>query len=139
MLLDLAENALGARPGLVVNLPLYQDLQTCDIEEKSNLLQLRTVCYAKSTWVNVASSIKPYLSFCEVRGKNPYPVDRTVLELCILKLIQDGKSRSVIENLVKSLIFASNFLGCHISLEEKVIKNALKFASKICNIPRIGL
>ena len=86
LLLQLAENALGAKPALTMNLPLYQQLKECDGVEMANLIQLRTVCFSKSTWFSSSSGLKPYLKFCESSKKDPYPVDRTLLELCVLLL-----------------------------------------------------
>ena len=132
LLLQLAENALGAKPDLTVNLPLYQQLKECDDLEMANLIQLRTVCFSQSTWFSSSSGLKPYLNFCVRSKKDPYPVDRTLLELCMLSLVEDGKTVQVIENMTKSLVFAANFLGCTFSSSEKRVKNALKFVRKIC-------
>ena len=134
-LIKLAEEAFGSNPETTKNLSLYKDLIAYDEEELANLLQLRVACFATSTWRSHSSSIKRYIIFCQTREVALYPVDTSILDLCILHLVQLQKSVQVIENLVKAVIFASNFLGCSLSMSNCHIKNTLKFVSKICNSP----
>lgn len=129
---ELAQNALGADAVITDNSPLYHQLRVFSGEEYLNLLQLRIMCFATSTWFNHASGIRPYLALCNERAISPYPVNQHIVELCILKLAQEGKSSQVIRHLVQSVTFASNFLGYKCSAGD--FKKPLKFASKLCKI-----
>ena len=133
MLIKLAEQAFGASSTTTKKLPLYLELIKFSDNEIVNLLQLRVVCFASSTWINYASALKPYINFCKIRKIPLYPVDTSILDLCVLKLVQDRKTTAVIDNLFKAVIFASNFLGCKLSFQDRHIKNTIKFVSKICN------
>ena len=116
-------------------MPLYQDLVKYEGADLASLLQLRVACFAISTWLTNTSAIKKYIQFCRVRQVPLYLVDLSILNLCVLNLIQERKSQQVIVNLISSVVFASNFLGCSLSTQDKQIKNTLKFVSKICHKP----
>ena len=113
-----------------MDLPLFQQLEDYEGQEVVNLLQLRIMCFAQSTWCSMVRGLKPYLNFCLARKVKPYPVNISHLNLCSLQLAQEGKSSQVIEHFINSVLFASNFLGSSISKSEKSIKNTLKFISK---------
>ena len=77
---DLARNVFGAEGSVVDNSPIYHQFRGMDGEEMLQLLQLRVLCYAKSTWFNYHNSIKPYLNFCIGKIIEPYPVNHVALE-----------------------------------------------------------
>ena len=124
-LLVLAENAFGSDQVTTKTLPLYQDLVKYEGDDLASLLQLRVACFAISSWLTNTSAIKKYIQFCRVRQVPLYLVDLSILNLCVLNLIQERKSQQVIVNLISSVVFASNFLGCSLSTQDKQIKNTL--------------
>ena len=110
-------------PSSVVSmLPLYEQLSTYAPEERDELVKIRLQCFSKNTIFNYANGIKPYIKFCEQKNISPLPAERIELELFSIFMINQGKSAQSIENVIKSLIFCSNFGGIAISLSDKNIK-----------------
>ena len=86
-------------PVVTKKLPLAKSLQKYSGSDLDNLIQLRVMCFSKSTWFTYNSCIKPYIDYCKVRDLEPYPVDYINLELCCIQLIIQGKTSQTIEKL----------------------------------------
>lgn len=80
--------------------------------------------------------------FCKNRDVQPYPVNVSILNLCLFSLAEKSKTQGVLESIVKAVSFASNFLGCGGIASHYSVKQMLKFTGKVCitkTNPKSGL
>ena len=128
LLVDLARNAFGVSEAVVTSLPLYQQMLGYRDEEVEDLVRLRILCFARSTLLSNASGIKKFIKFCGIRKVDPFPVNVNLLQLCILKLANDGCSYQIVEKTVRSVVFVANLFGLEMSAKDQMIHKALKFS-----------
>ena len=100
-------------------------------DELLSLVQLRIISFSKNTWSSNISGLKKYRDFCLKRNVEPFLVDMNQLQLCLIEMVKNHKSTQILEHLVNSVIFSSNFLGWSLTSKERSIKDLLKCVSKL--------
>ena len=110
IILEFTSVVLGCPPSTSVLLPVYEELAGLSEEEVEQVSVAKILAFEVNTWFKHAQAIKTYVRFCELRQCSTYPVNVGVLNLCLLSLSQKGKSKGVIESVVKAVSFASIFL-----------------------------
>ena len=131
MLINLVERAFGVPRGRFEEVPLASQLTQFDGSELLDLIRLRVLCFSKNTWLSMLNGMNKYFDFCVDREIITFPVDVNNLQLCLIDLVKKGKSIQVVENVVDSVVFCSNFIGWNLTTKDKIFKNVLKSFSKL--------
>jgi len=101
-------------------------------EEAGDLLKATVLAYASTTWQRHSSGIKKFISFCLARELSIFESNPYIVNLFILKRVQDGASYGMITSFLDSLSFVLRFFKIPNFLDDPMIKTLKKFAEKTC-------
>ena len=124
-------NAFGVPGERLEGVPIVNELSKYSGSDLLELIRLRVLCFSKNTWISMLNGMRKYLDYCQTHEISTFPVDYNSVQLCLIEFVKKGKSIQVLENIVDSIIFCSNFIGWRQTAKDKVFKNMMKSLSKL--------
>jgi hypothetical protein len=130
LFLDFGETVLGIPEDWLKVTRAFTDFQTQEGAEE--LLKATVLAYASSTWLRHSSVIKSFISFCLARELSIFESTPYIVNLFILKRVQDGVSYGMIQSFLDSLSFVLRFFKVANFVDDPMVKVIKKFAEKTC-------
>ena len=129
--LDFGEKVLGIPETWLVETRSFFEFQSQEGAEP--LLKATVLAYASSTWLRHASAIKSFVSFCLARELSIFESTPYIVNLFILKRVQDGVSYGMITSFLDSLSFVLRFYKVRNFVDDPMVRTLKKFAEKTCD------
>ena len=83
MLREFLFQAFGVSARRIEEVPLYQELLSIDGNNLLDLVKLKVICYAKTTWLSHLNNSSKFIEFCVSQKVDPFPLNDNFLQLFI--------------------------------------------------------
>ena len=123
---------LGLQPRDVINTRPFDMEFEETAADLDFLAKARILAYSIGTWIGYASTVKGFLAFCANRELSPFECTPSVLNLYMLREVENGKHVSFFEKFLNGWSFISRFFLCQDYTKDQEVQDVKKFVEKIC-------